>query len=90
MMDHDTKLKSNRMQVHRRIPNTSSRFHRGTMDHLHSYSFPGLVFLLAQLTYRFVPYGHYLLTLALIVVLLSAAVKWISWVFWKHTKLRSQ
>jgi len=43
--------------------------------HAHAYSFPGLVFLLAQLTYRFVPYGYLLLSLVLLLFLLSGATQ---------------
>ena len=52
------------------------------MDHLHSYSFPGLVFLLAQLTYRFVPYGDTLLTFILFFFLLLGAAQLIYQVCW--------
>ena len=45
------------------------------MDHPHSYSFPGLVFLLAQLTYRFLPYGDTLLTFILFFFLLLGAAQ---------------
>jgi hypothetical protein len=45
------------------------------MDHRHSYSFPGLIFLLAQLTYRFVPYGYSLVTFLLFFFLLYSAVQ---------------
>ena len=47
------------------------------MDPLHSYSFPGFGFLLAQLTYRFVPYGDTLLTFVLLFILLSGATQFI-------------
>jgi hypothetical protein len=45
--------------------------------HAHAYSFPGFGFLLAQLTYRFVPYGDYLLTFVLLAVLLSSTARWV-------------
>ena len=45
------------------------------MDHMHSYSFPGLIFLIAQLIYRFVPYGFWLVTFLLLFLLLSGAVQ---------------
>lgn len=45
------------------------------MDHPHSYSFPGIVFLLGQLTYRFVPYGDILLTFIALFFLLSGAAQ---------------
>ena len=45
------------------------------MDHMHSYSFPGLIFRIAQLTYRFVPYGYSLVTFLLLFFLLSGAVQ---------------
>jgi hypothetical protein len=48
------------------------------VDHPHSYSLPGLVFLLAQLTYRFVPYGDYLLSAVLAAVVLSGILEWTS------------
>jgi hypothetical protein len=51
------------------------------MDRIHSYSFPGLVFLLAQLTYRFVPYGFYILLFVLTVLLFSGTVRMIYQVF---------
>ena len=40
------------------------------MDYVRSYPFPGLVFLFVQIIYRFVPYGDYLLSFALIAFLL--------------------
>jgi hypothetical protein len=52
------------------------------MDHLRSYSFPGIVFLLAQLTYRFVPYGDTLLTIILFFFLLLGAAQFIYQVCW--------
>jgi hypothetical protein len=51
------------------------------MDHMPSYSFPGIVFLLAQLTYRFVPYGFYILLFVLTALLLSGAVRMIYHIF---------
>ena len=45
------------------------------MDHLQSYSFPGMVFLFAQLTYRFVPYGDLLLIFIALFFLLSRAAQ---------------
>jgi hypothetical protein len=56
----------------------SSFLRRSNVDHPHSYSFPGLVFLLAQLTYRFVPYGDYLLSAVLAAVVLSGILEWTS------------
>jgi hypothetical protein len=47
------------------------------MDHLHSYSFPGFGFLLAELTYRFVPYGDALLTFVLLFFLLSGTAQFL-------------
>ena len=51
------------------------------MDRIHSYSFPGIVFLLAQLTYRFAPYGFYILLFVLTVLLFSGTVHMIYHVF---------
>ena len=45
------------------------------MDHTHPYFFPGLIFLLAQVTYRFVPYGDALLAIILLFFLLSGAAQ---------------
>lgn len=45
------------------------------MDSIHSYSFPGLIFLIAQLTYRFVPYGYSLVTFLLLLFLLAGAAQ---------------
>ena len=47
------------------------------MDHLHAYSFPGFAFLLAQLIYRFVPYGNTLLIFILLFILLSGMSQFI-------------
>jgi hypothetical protein len=51
------------------------------MDHTHSYSFPGFAFLLAQLTYRFVPYGIYILAFILTVLVLSGSIRMIYQLF---------
>jgi hypothetical protein len=45
------------------------------MVRIHSYSFPGIVFLLAQLTYRFAPYGDTLLTFVGLFFLLAGAAQ---------------
>jgi hypothetical protein len=47
------------------------------MDHMRSRSFPGFGCLLALLTLWFVPYGLYILTIAVVLLLLSAAAQWI-------------
>ena len=47
------------------------------MDPLRSYSFPGFAFLLAQLIYRFVPYGNTLLIFVLLLILLSGTAQFI-------------
>ena len=52
------------------------------MDHLRSYSFPGFLLLLTQLTYRFVPYGDTLLTFILFFFLLLGAAQLIYQVCW--------
>jgi hypothetical protein len=52
------------------------------MDHLRSYSFPGFFLLLAQLTYRFVPYGDTLLTFLLFFSLLMCVAQLIYQVCW--------
>jgi hypothetical protein len=53
------------------------------MDHTHSYSFPGFAFLLAQLTYRFVPYGIYILAFVLTILVLSGTIRMIYQLFWR-------
>ena len=59
------------------------------MDSLRSYSFPGVLFLIAQLTYRFVPYGNTLLTFLLFFFLLLGAAQLIYQVFWGDGEIQS-
>jgi hypothetical protein len=59
------------------------------MDRIHSYSFPGLIFLLAQLTYRFVPYGFYILLFVLTALLLSGTARMIYHVFQRLQSART-
>ena len=59
------------------------------MDRTHSYSFPGFGCLLALLTLWFVPYGFYILTFVLTVLLLSGTVRMIYQGFQRLTGSRA-